>query len=151
MFESRGLGLAVKIMAHSRQYVVSILCFVSMLCLACLAVPCLSGQTVVVKGVVRDSSGAVIVGVTVHVQKATWEASTMTDGSGRFLLSDVPQGIGRIDITAQGFMPEHKFFGSDETPVVELEITLQPSQVSEQVVVSATRSQARLAERPGSE
>jgi outer membrane cobalamin receptor len=137
-------------MAHSRQYLASLPCVVSMLCFACLAVPCLSGQTVIVNGVVRDSSGAVIVGAAVHVQKATWEASTMTDGSGRFLLSDVPEGIGTIDITAQGFMPEHKSFGSDETPVVELEITLQPSQVSEQVVVSATRTEVRLAGTPGS-
>jgi outer membrane receptor protein involved in Fe transport len=137
-------------MAQRQQCFVYLLYLVSVLCFAFLAVPSRAAQTLAVNGVVRDSCGAVIVGAVVRLQNGRWEAATKTDASGRFSFSDVPQGMGRIDITAQGFMPEHKSWRSHASHAVDLEIALQPSTVQEQVVVSAARTEVRLSDTPGS-
>lgn len=121
----------------------------AVMCWALLAVPCLA-QTVVVKGVVHDPSGAVIVGAAVHAKNNVWEESAKTDGNGRFSFSVVPGGTGTIDVAAQGFVTTHSDWNSDGKSEIALDLTLQPAAVIQQVVVSATRTQVRLSEVPGS-
>jgi outer membrane receptor protein involved in Fe transport len=109
-----------------------------------------ASQTVIVDGVVRDSSRAVIAAATIHLQTGTFQASTRTDEKGSFSFANVPAGDGTIDIAADGFTGVHRLWSSDGTLAVHLEIDLQPASVSEQVMVSAARTEVRLSDMPGS-
>jgi outer membrane cobalamin receptor len=110
----------------------------------------LAAPEVVVDGVVRDSSGAVIVGATVRMQSGLFQGSMKTDSGGRFSFGNVPQRAGTVEVAAEGFVTLHQTWSSNGTPDVILEVVLQPSPVSEQVVVSAARAEVRLSETPGS-
>src|SRR5580700_11541269 len=73
--------------------------------------PCLSvqsaAQTATVSGVVRDASGAVLVGAVLHAQSGSWQASGWSNASGRFSFANVPAGTGTLDVVAQGFVAVH--------------------------------------------
>jgi outer membrane receptor protein involved in Fe transport len=120
-----------------------------LLCWALTAIPGLA-QTTAVTGVIHDSSGAVIVGAVVHMKGNVWEGSSKTDASGRFSFPDVPAAAGTIDVTAHGFVTTHNDWNSEGKSALSLELTLQPAPVTEQVVVSAARTEVRLSEIPGS-
>jgi outer membrane receptor protein involved in Fe transport len=107
-------------------------------------------QTDAVSGVVKDSSGAVVVGASIHAQNRAWESSAKSDASGHFSFANAPAGSGRLDVTAQGFVKVHRSWNTDGSAPVTMEIVLQPSAGTEQVMVSATRAGVRLAETPGS-
>ncbi|MFZ0480510.1 MAG: TonB-dependent receptor [Terriglobales bacterium] len=122
--------------------------------LAAQAVPSVS-----VEGVVRDSSGAVIRGATVRLESAVFRANAQTDAQGQFSFAGVPHGPGTIDVTAEGFLAARESFAPNKSEsaiaadgeiVVHLEITLKPSTVNEQVMVSAARTEVRLSDTPGS-
>jgi outer membrane cobalamin receptor len=121
-----------------------------MLCVPLLAVPCLVAQTLTLRGVVRDASGAVIVGATVRLESGTSQASTKTDEQGRFFFRNVPQASGMLEVTADGFAPVHQSWNSDRPGDVVIEIVLQPLPASEEIVVTAARTEVRLSETPGS-
>jgi outer membrane receptor protein involved in Fe transport len=105
--------------------------------------------TLTVDGVVRDSTGAALESVTVELRCGPFLASTKTDESGRFVFHAVPSGKGSVAIATGGFVPVNEAWNSDGD-AVHLEITLRPAPVKEQVVVSATRTEIRLADTPGS-
>ena len=107
-------------------------------------------QTVVLNGVVRDSSGAVVVGAAIHAQSGTWQASAKSDASGGFSFANVPAGMGTLDVVAQGFVAVHRTWSSHGNAAVTLELVLEVSPVTQQVMVSATRAEVRLADTPGS-
>jgi outer membrane cobalamin receptor len=109
----------------------------------------------IVDGVVRDSSGAVIRGAAVHLESGTFRAATKTDDRGRFSFADVPQRSGTIIVTTDGFIEARKAWGGEGKSgegnrAFHLEIVLEPSRVNEQVVVSAARTEVRLSDTPGS-
>src|SRR4026209_362668 len=62
-------------------------------------------QTGTISGVVQDSSGGVLPGVTVTLTSRArgFARSTITDGSGHFLFPAVPIGAYRVVATLQGF------------------------------------------------
>jgi outer membrane receptor protein involved in Fe transport len=107
-------------------------------------------QSLPVSGVVRDSSGAVVIGATIHAQSGTWEASAKSDASGRFSFANVPTGSGKLEVAADGFVAAHRTWSSDGSAPVMMEIVLEVSPVTQQVMVSAARAEVRLADTPGS-
>ena len=120
----------------------------------CLA-QTVNGATIIVDGVVRDSSGAVIRGAAVHLECGAFQAATKTDDRGRFSFADLPTRPATIIVTADGFVEARKAWGEegksgDGNRAVHLEIVLEPSSVNEQVVVSAARTEVRLSDTPGS-
>ncbi len=117
---------------------------------AALGLPCLWAQTVQVEGIVRDPSGAVVAGASVLMRSGLYSASTMTDASGRFVFPNAPSTLGTVEISRQGFRTTAQSWGSGTTPTVKLDIVLQPASASEQVTVSAARTEVRLSETPGS-
>jgi len=121
-----------------------------LLCLALAAAPCLCADSVLVRGVVRDATGAVVVGATVTVNSGDFSASARTDQEGKFSFTGVPGREGTLQVTAAGFADAHKAWSAGASPQVDLEIVLRPSSVSQQVVVSAARTEIRLADSPGS-
>ena len=106
--------------------------------------PCLSvlsaAQTVTVGGVVKDSTGAVVVGATIHAQSGRWESSAKSDASGRFSFASALAGNGTLDVTAEGFIPVHRTWSNDGSAPVTLEIVLEVAPVTHQVIVSAART-----------
>ncbi len=114
------------------------------------AVPCFAAQTIIVDGVVRDPTGAVIAGAKVDLQSGPFRVATRTNDRGWFSFVDVPQVSGTVEVTAEGFMATHKSWSGDGNVALHLEMVLQPSSVSERVVVSAARTEVRLSDAPGS-
>lgn len=127
-------------------------CMALLLWAACI--PCLSAQTVPVAGTVRDATGAVIADASVVLKSASHQAETRaetkTDAAGHFLFPAVPTTSGTIEISREGFQPAHEAWKAEAGTSVNLEIVLQPAGASEQVTVSAARTEIRLSESPGS-
>jgi outer membrane receptor protein involved in Fe transport len=124
--------------------------FFRVLILVALAAPTLSAQSVRVEGVVRDPSGAVVVGASVRLQSGPHQASTSTntDDRGLFSFSGVSAASGTISVTAHGFTAAQASWNAPGN--MHLEIVLKPSAPGEQVTVSTARTGIRLSEAPGS-
>src|SRR5439155_11822317 len=123
------------------------------LLLSLVTVSSVHAQSRRIEGIVRDTTGAPIAGaaVIVHVGDVTvhgFTAHTSTDNTGNFSFSNVPDGTGTVDVSADGFAPVHLDVGPGTPPA--LAVVLHPAAVREQVIVSATRTQVRLSEAPGS-
>jgi outer membrane receptor protein involved in Fe transport len=123
-----------------------LLCFF----IAALGLARLAAQSTAVEGTVRDSSGAVMAGVSVVVRADSYRASVTTDDQGHFVFPAVPGASGTVDVSAEGFSAVQRAWNAETTAGVHLEIVLQPASGSEQVTVSAARTEVRLAETPGS-
>ena len=120
--------------------------------LACLLALLLAGQTLTaqslpVKGVVRDPSGAAIAGALVELKAGSFHASQATDTQGRFSFSAVPSTSGTIAVHASGFADLERGWNPGATIQ---DIVLSPASVNQQVVVTATRTETRLSDVAGS-
>lgn len=107
----------------------------------------LHAQNRAVTGQVRDTTGAAIPNASVTVRVAGFSGSTITDASGHFAFARVPAAAGSLNVRAEGFSPSIQSLSGNSSGV---SITLYPSSVHEDVVVSATRTEARISETPGS-
>jgi outer membrane receptor protein involved in Fe transport len=92
---------------------------------------------------VRDQSGAVVVGADVTVAGSGFQKSGLTDQEGRFLFKEVPEIALTLRVNAPSFTPVNRSLGTQERAV---EITLQPRTLSQEVNVTANRSEAILGE-----
>jgi len=115
-----------------------------------LALGHLSAQSVAVEGTVRDSAGATISGASVKLQSASYEAATTTDEHGHFSFAGVPARSGTLEIAQEGFRSVQQNWTAGTAANVSLDIVLQLAAVSETLTVSATRTELRLADTPGS-
>jgi outer membrane receptor protein involved in Fe transport len=112
--------------------------------------PCLCAQTTRVEGTVRDATGAVIADASVVLNSGSYQAAATTDARGHFLFSAVPSSSGRLEITREGFSAVRQSWNGGPGASVSLEILMQPASASEEVTVSAARTEVRLSETPGS-
>jgi iron complex outermembrane recepter protein len=118
--------------------------------LALLLAGCVSAeaQQLTVTGTVRDTTGAVVVGAEVTLRSPQSTQSTKTGPDGGFVFSGVTGSSGSARVTANSFGPaEQSWSATSET--VQLTFVLQGLQV-EEIVVSATRTEMKLSEVPGS-
>jgi outer membrane receptor protein involved in Fe transport len=115
-----------------------------------VAVPCLSAQTVRVEGTVRDASGAVIANASVVLTSGSYHVSVNTDANGHFLFPAVPSSSGKVEVSRESFTPIRQPWNAETAASVKLEFVLQPASASEQLTVSAARTEVRLSETPGS-
>src|ERR1035437_151711 len=115
-----------------------------------VGLPCSSAQTAPIAGTVRDASGAVIANASVVLNSGSYKFEVKTDASGHFLFSAVPATSGTVEISRKGFNPVRQSWNAVPATPVSLEIVLQPATASEQVTVSAARTEVRLSETPGS-
>lgn len=109
-----------------------------------------AAQTAVVHGSVQDSSGAAISGASVTVTAGSFEASTKTNTLGEFSVSGVRAISGSIEVSYRGFRTIRKAWQAESEPSTTIDIVLQPISASDQITVSATRTEVRLSETPGS-
>ncbi len=99
-----------------------------------------------VTGVVKDTSGDVVVGAVVTVRTpAGGQQQTVTDEEGRFAVAEVSGDGAILVVRADGFADARQ-------PVTTgtMEIVLSPASVLETVVVSSTRTERRLGTVPAS-
>jgi outer membrane receptor protein involved in Fe transport len=110
----------------------------------------LAAQSARVEGMVRDSVGAVIAHASVKLEGNEYRSSTTSDEKGRFVFSQIPTNAGTVEVSAKGFAPRNQSWRLDADGTAYVEVVLQPLSVSEQVTVSAARTELRLSESPGS-
>ena len=120
------------------------------LLLAIALAPPVAAQTVVVKGTVHDASGAAIAEAKVTIRSGSFETSTQTNSRGDFSLPGVPGSAGTIEVRSRGFRTNRQTWEAGSGLEITTDIVLEPATAGEQITVSATRTEARLAETPGS-
>ena len=124
--------------------------FLSMLICLGLFDATLTAQRARVEGTVRDSAGAVIAHAAVNLQSHEYRSSTRSDEKGDFVFSQIPVNTGTIEVMAEGFAPGRDSWRIDGNGKAHVEVILWPLSISEQVTVSAARTELRLSESPGS-
>lgn len=102
-----------------------------------------------VAGTVRDTTGAVVVGAEVTLRSPQSTLSTKTGPDGTFVFSSVTGTSGSVRVTANSFAPAEQSWTATSL-TVQITFVLQAPEQSEQVVVSATRTEMKLSEIPGS-
>lgn len=118
-------------------------------CIAILFGSAHAQQSYSVRGVVHDRTGAAVAGATVRFHSSEFETETRTAPDGSFEITGVPQPRGTLTVAAAGFASTDQEWvsASGSSP---LSILLEPASVEEQIVVSATRTEMKLSDVPGS-
>ena len=124
--------------SFSRCLRVSVVGFVA----ACLSI-CVHAQTRTLSGTVRDQLGAVIPSARITVQASGYSQSVVSRGDGSFRVEEVPGEGVTVIITAPGFAKLVKPLSAGQD---QLDVELSPAPVSEQVVVTANRTEISLGE-----
>src|ERR1051326_7882732 len=109
------------------------------------------GQTVTsrVRGVVTDSSGALVPGasVTAHHEATGLERTMVTNASGQYAFDAMPLGKYTITVSMQGFRKVQST--GNELQVGEpltVDVVMEPGAITEEVSVTATGAQVQTAE-----
>jgi len=109
-----------------------------------------SAQSFRIEGVVRDSSGAAVVGAQVDLRAGSTALSRFTDSGGGFVFDSVPRSSGTVSVQAKGFAVVQQNWNVETGVSAHLEIVLSPAAASEQIVVTAARIETRLSDVAGS-
>jgi hemoglobin/transferrin/lactoferrin receptor protein len=102
-----------------------------------------------VAGTVRDPKGAIVTGAEVrllHAQQVVLR-SAQTDASGQFAFDDIPAGAYEVRVSSEGFGVQNRAAQVATGRTTDLEFTLEVSQLSSEVTVSAETGQAQDRER----
>ena len=124
-----------------------ILIFAAIISLAPLSVAQQNGGKI--SGVVRDPKGAIVSGAQVslvHAQQVVLR-SAQTDASGLFAFDDVPAGAYEVRVSSEGFGVQSRAAQVSSGRTTDVEFTLELSQLSSEVTVSAETGQAQARER----
>lgn len=150
------LAQAIKVLSlkQSAAFVCACL-FVCALYARGFAVTTEAQQTWQVEGVVLDQTGAPVEGAEVSLSTVgapqTINARTLTGDDGRFAFTQVHDSAGLITVLARGFAKlEQRWNAEGSTAATPLRFVLMPALVEEQVTVTATRTETRLAETAAS-
>jgi outer membrane receptor protein involved in Fe transport len=101
----------------------------------------LAGNTV--SGVVKDSSGAVVPGASIVARTSEGDRVTVSGTDGRFIIETPGSGTITIVVRAPGFAEKQQTVEPNATAIT---VTLDPSSLREDVTVTATRTEQRLAD-----
>jgi outer membrane receptor protein involved in Fe transport len=121
----------------------------ALLTLSCVQFARAQGASV--EGVVQDSSGAAVPGAQVELKTKSYSAETVTDTSGTFSFSGIPDTSGIVTITAKGFQPVDQPWTAAATGPAHISVALQPLAVNQQIIVTAARTATRLSDSPSSD
>lgn len=100
---------------------------------------------------VQDQSGAIVSGAEVRLTDGSAQiAKSMTDSNGRFQIEGVTSVDSRLIVRAPGFAPFERKLIDAQSNSPEIEIVLAPAPLSEQVTVTATRTETRLGDTAAS-
>jgi hypothetical protein len=87
-----------------------------------------------IRGVAKDSNGATLAGVTVEVTSPNGVRTAVTDGDGRFVVTNVPPGRTSLTASLRGFSTARFAFNYDQRPR-DLNIELRAGGVEESVTI----------------
>jgi hypothetical protein len=111
---------------------------------AILLAPTLAHAQASIAGIVRDTSNAVLVGVTVEVASPALTENTRTvttDERGQYRVTDLPSGTYTITFTLPGFATlKRESLELSGTFTATLHAVLRPSTVTRTVTVASARS-----------
>jgi outer membrane receptor protein involved in Fe transport len=132
-------------------------CFTVVFILACVAGSCridasvkISLQGLRVEGMVLDQTGAPIAGARVSLSSSGSLAvmRATTDAEGRFVFDNVTTSEGTLSASASGFAIRTQSWRASEN--APLKFVLAPTAVTEEIAVTATRSETRLGDTAAS-
>ncbi len=103
-----------------------------------------------ISGVVKDQTGASVVGAEVVVRSGEFAATQKTDDEGRFDFGWVPAAAGNIVVQAKGFAAWERQWDAQKEDTAHLEIGLALAPASERIVVTATRTEMRASDTAAS-
>jgi outer membrane receptor protein involved in Fe transport len=106
-------------------------------------------QTNSLRGLVQDPSGAAIAGAEVRLHSNDFKASAKTGQDGSFEIRGIPGLRGTVTVVAAGFAPANQEWNLPEGDSI-LKVVLRPAGIGEEIIVSATRSETKLSDLPGS-
>ena len=103
-----------------------------------------------VNGIVRDSLGGAIPGVTIRVVNEATRASVefVSDDKGAFQSDVLTPGSYRVEVTLDGFEAQTRTLVVDLGKVASADFTLEPARLTEAVVVTARRVEETVQEVP---
>jgi hemoglobin/transferrin/lactoferrin receptor protein len=102
-----------------------------------------------ISGVVRDPKGAIVSGAEVsllHAQQVLLK-SAQTDASGQFTFEEISAGAYEVRVSSEGFGTQNKAAQVVSGRTTDLVFTMEVSQLSSEVTVSAETGQAQDKER----
>jgi outer membrane receptor protein involved in Fe transport len=99
-----------------------------------------------IEGTVIDKTGAAVIGAEVTCASGSFTAKQKTDAEGRFAF-DVPAQSGKLTVRAEGFVPLTREWSANDQ---SLEITLDADPISEEVIVTAARTETRVSDTAAS-
>lgn len=100
-----------------------------------------------VEGVVRDASGASVPGARVKLTAGSYSAETTTDTSGAFAFDGVAASSGTMVVTAKGFQQVRRAWTAAGAKA-QISVELEPSVLTQQVMVTAARTPTPIGETP---
>jgi iron complex outermembrane recepter protein len=109
-----------------------------------------AGRTGVLAGVVRDSSGAPIPGATIRIVNDATRTTTaaVSNEQGEYRADALASGRYRVEIELDGFQTTARPAAIEAGQTLSVDVTLEPSKVSEAVVVTARRTEELAQEVP---
>src|SRR5215213_6655325 len=135
----------LKFLIHLRR-VIRFACVV--LCFTAAAAQSTSTR---IEGVVQDQTGAAVVRAEVTLKNgAAVIGQSVTDSGGRFRFEVSTPAATILSVRAEGFAAFESRLDAAPTNLLGLEIVLAPAPLSEEVTVTATRTETRLGDTPAS-
>jgi hypothetical protein len=93
-------------------------------------------QPGLIRGVARERSGVVLPGVTIEVASSGAVRRTVTDGNGRFVMTNIPAGPTSLTASLPGFSTVRHDFDFDRRPL-EMNIEMQVGGLAEAMTAAA--------------
>jgi outer membrane receptor protein involved in Fe transport len=104
-----------------------------------------------IEGTVVDSQGLAVVGALITLTQPQGNLSrTATSSTERFRFENLSPGAYTLSVTATGFQQQQVQIDLNTETARTVELQLQPAGITEQMVVTATRSEQRVADVPAS-
>ena len=108
------------------------------------------GQSIRVEGIVTDQASAPISGAEVTLNGKAFTATQTTNAEGRFVFDAVTSASGTLTVRARGFATFELPWSANEKDPASLNITLGPAPVTEQITVTAERTETRVSDTAAS-
>jgi outer membrane receptor protein involved in Fe transport len=121
-----------------------------LLCLQSPAFAHAGWQGLRIEGVVMDQAGAPVSGAEVTLSGKAFTATQTTNAEGRFIFDAVSLDGGTLRVRGRGFATVERAWSASEKSPADLNITLAPAPVSEQITVTAERTETRLSDTAAS-
>jgi outer membrane receptor protein involved in Fe transport len=132
-----------------RPIIKTVSCLSQTLLICLLLALTASAQQDTISGVVQDANGSAISGAQIAFSSSGFSQTTTTNGEGGFSFAVARGSSGTIRVSASGFAPAEKSW-PPYPDQVSLTFVLRGVAHGERIVVSATRSEMKLSEVPGS-